>query len=245
MNWDPVDAWDGLRVGLESIPGLLPDTPKAILCVSAHWEDAPVAVEVGETPELVYDYYGFPEHTYQLTYPAPGQPEVAQRVCELLTDARIAVQPVSRGWDHGVFVPLKVAFPDADIPVVAMSLQGGLDPNTHLAIGSALAPLRDEGVVIIGSGSSFHNLQVWGSSGAAASESFDQWLHAVLPQPGPQRAEALMHWRQAPAAASAHPREEHLIPLHVAAGAAADEQGRAFLAEPVAGMDMSCWIFGG
>lgn len=244
MDWDPADTWDGLRAGLESIRTLLPSPPRAIVCITAHWEEAPIAVEVGERPELVFDYYGFPPHTYELTYPAPGDPALAARVLDLLTGAGLAAQPAGRGWDHGVFVPLKVAYPEAEIPLVAVSLQAGLDPAAHLAMGAALAPLRDEGVLLIGSGSSFHNLRAWGPVGAASAKEFDDWLQDVLPAGGERRARELRDWSATPGARVAHPREEHLLPLHVVAGAAGDEPGRAFLDEPVMGMQMSCWIFG-
>lgn len=244
MEWRPADAWDGLRAGLESVPDLLPEPPKAILVVSAHWEDQPVSIEAAASPELVFDYYGFPPHTYRLSYPAPGDPALAERVRSLLDGAGIAARTVQRGWDHGVFIPLMVSHPDADVPVVAMSLQGGLDPAAHVAMGRALAPLRDEGVLIVGSGSSYHNLSGGGPAAKQAATDFDRWLHEVLPTPGPAREKALADWAGAPGGQYAHPREEHLIPLHVAAGAGADDPGRAFFAEPVLGVEMSCWVFG-
>lgn len=245
MEWEPADAWDGLRAALESVPMLLPGTPKAIVVITAHWEDRPVAVEAGERPELIYDYHGFPPHTYELTYPAPGDPELGARVRDLLTGSGIAAQLTERGWDHGVFVPLKVAFPGADVPVVAISLQAGLDPDTHLRMGAALAPLRDEGVLILGSGSSFHNLRAVGSRGVAASIEFQDWLHHALTPSGEHRAEALRQWAYAPSGRMAHPREEHLLPVHVVVGAAAHERGREFFDAPVLGNATSCWIFGG
>ncbi|MGJ3507803.1 DODA-type extradiol aromatic ring-opening family dioxygenase [Enemella sp. A6] len=244
MDWNPADAWDGLRAGLESIPELLPEPARAILVVSAHWETDPVSIEVGARPDLVFDYYGFPPHTYELTYPAPGDPELAERARTLLDDAGIAARTTSRGWDHGVFVPLLVAYPEADVPVVAMSLRADLDPGAHLDLGRALTPLRDEGVLIIGSGSSYHNLSGGGPAAKEAATGFDQWLHQVLPTPGHDRDRALRDWAGAPGGRFAHPREEHLIPLHVAAGAAENDAGRAFFAEPVLGVEMSCWVFG-
>lgn len=241
MEWQPADAWDGLRAALETLPRLCPESPRAILVVSAHWESTPVAVEIGASPELVFDYYGFPEHTYQLTYPAAGSPDVAQRALALLSAAGVPSEGVERGWDHGVFIPLKVSHPDASVPVVAMSLQAGLDPAAHLAIGAALAPLRDEGVMIIGSGSSYHNLS--GTGGADVAAEFDEWLYEVLPEAS-GRAAALVDWAAAPGGRRSHPREEHLLPLHVAVGAAADESGRAFFSDAVMGAPMSCWVFG-
>lgn len=245
MDWSPADAWDGLRAALESVPSLLPAPPTAIVCVTAHWEDAPVAVEAGERPELVFDYYGFPPHTYELTYPAPGDPTLAAQVVDLLAESGIPAAAGTRGWDHGVFIPLKVAFPDADIPIVAVSLEAGLDPEAHLQMGEALAPLRDQGVLIVGSGSSFHNLRAGGPRAAAEAREFDDWLHHALTLTGNHRAEMLRDWAFAPGGRFAHPREEHLLPVHVVAGAAGADRGRAFFAEPVLGMAMSCWIFGG
>lgn len=241
---EPAEPWNGLRAGLESVRGLLPETPKAIVCVTAHWEERPVAIEVGERPPLVFDYYGFPPHTYELTYPAPGEPAVAARVQELLAGAGIDAGLTERGWDHGVFIPLKVAFPDADVPVVAVSLQAGLQPDSHLQIGAALASLRDEGVLIVGSGSSFHNLRAWGPRAADESVEFNDWLHHALTLGGEHRAAMLREWAFAPSGRVAHPREEHLLPAHVAAGAAGTDRGRPFFDEPVMGMAMSCWIFG-
>lgn len=245
MDWEPVDPWVGLRHALESVPGLATGEITAIVCITAHWEATPVEVEVGERPPLVYDYYGFPPHTYELTYPAPGDPALAGRVLELLNEAGINATATERGWDHGVFVPLKVAFPDADIPLVAVSLQTDLDPAAHLRMGAALAPLRTQGVLLVASGSSFHNLRVWREAEAGPGIEFEGWLQQVLPTTGAERAEALVGWEQAPGARFAHPREEHLIPLMVAAGAASDEPGRAFFSGSAFGPPLSCWIFGG
>lgn len=244
MEWDPPETWDGLRAALESVPALLPGPPRAIVCVTGHWEADPVAVETAERPPLVYDYSGFPPHTYELTYPAPGSPELAARVVGLLDRAGVPARGAERGWDHGVFVPLKVAFPDADVPLVAVSLRADLDPGTHLRMGQALAPLRDDGVLIVGSGSSYHNLRAWGPTGTDAGIAFEAWLQDVLPRSGADRAEALTGWLDAPSARIAHPREEHLIPLMVAAGAAGDEPGRAFFSGAALGPPLSCWVFG-
>lgn len=241
MDWDPPDAWDDLREALESIAPSLPSTPAAVLVVTAHWEADPVTLASGERPGLVYDYGGFPPHTYELTFPAPGAPQVAVRAAELLGAAGIEhrLDP-DHGWDHGVFIPLKVMFPDADVPVVAMSLHRGLDPADHLAIGRALAPLRDEGVLIVGSGSSFHNFAHFGSPLAGP---FDDWLNEVVRSPASVRDEALTHWQDGPHARIAHGREEHLIPLMVAAGAADDRPARPLFRGTVLDTPMSCWFF--
>lgn len=217
---DPQGVWSGMGRHLASMPSLLPQPPRAILLVTSHWETAGFAVTGGERPGLIYDYYGFPPHTYELTYPAPGAPDLARRVADLMQAAALSARVDSEhGWDHGVFVPLKVAFPDADIPVVALSLDQGLDPALHLAAGKALAPLRDDNVLIIGSGMSYHNLRAMGDPRAAAhSDRFDAWLQQAMAQSGPDRAAALRDWHKAPSACESHPREEHLLPLMVVAG---------------------------
>lgn len=241
MDWDPPGAWDDLREALESIGPSLPRTPRAILVVTAHWEADPVTIASGERPSLIYDYGGFPPHTYELTYPAPGAPDVAARAAALLDAAGIGNRlDDDHGWDHGVFIPLKVMFPDADVPVVAMSLHRSLDAADHIALGRALAPLRDEDVLIVGSGSSFHNFAHFGSP---LSEPFDAWLNEVVRTPAAARAAALSRWEEGPHARIAHGREEHLIPLMVAVGAADDVPARPLFRGPVMNTAMSCWFF--
>src|SRR5690606_11183733 len=150
-----------LRAALAAIPAALPQAPRAVLAVSGHWEEPEVAVTAHSAPPMLYDYYGFPPHTYEVTYPAPGDPALARRVQELLGhagfDARLDAE---RGYDHGAFVPLAVMYPRADVPVIQLSLHSSLDPETHLRMGLALAPLRGEGVLIVGSGMSYHNLRL-------------------------------------------------------------------------------------
>jgi aromatic ring-opening dioxygenase catalytic subunit (LigB family) len=206
---------------LRAIPASLPEAPRAILLVSAHWETDGFAFTGAERPELIYDYYGFPPHTYELTYPAPGDPGLATRAAELLRGAGLkAGVDATRGWDHGVFVPLKVAFPDATIPIVEMSLDASLDPTLHLAAGAALVPLRDEGVLIIGSGMSYHNMRGFGDPRSLApSRAFDADLTATVTATPAERAVRFSSWDQMASARDIHPREEHLIPLLVAAGA--------------------------
>jgi aromatic ring-opening dioxygenase catalytic subunit (LigB family) len=218
---DPQGVWTHLADYLRGLPDSLPEKPSAILVVSGHWETKGFGFTGAENPPLLFDYYGFPPHTYQLRYDAPGSPDLARRAAGLLTEAGFtaAIDPV-RGWDHGVFVPLKVAFPDADIPVVEMSLDHSLDPALHMAAGRALAPLRDEGVLIVGSGMSFHNMRAYGDPRALpVSQAFDAWLTHAATAEAPARAQELAHWAEAPAGRMSHPREEHLIPLMVAAGA--------------------------
>lgn len=218
---DPRGTWTGMAAFLRELPALLPERPKAILICSGHWETKGFAFTGGANPELIFDYHGFPPHTYELTYPAPGDPVLAAKAEGLLITAGVtATLDVTRGLDHGVFVPLKVAFPDAGVPVVEMSTDAKLDPAEHLAAGRALAPLRDEGVLIVGAGMSFHNMRGYGrTSSTGRSHEFDAWLSGAATAEAPARSAALTRWAEAPSGRFAHPREEHLLPLMVAAGA--------------------------
>jgi aromatic ring-opening dioxygenase catalytic subunit (LigB family) len=200
---------------------MLPEPPAAILVVSAHWETKGFRITSGSRPTLIYDYYGFPPQTYSLRYDAPGAPDVARRAANLLREGELPVElDPEHGFDHGVFVPLMVAFPEAAIPIVEMSVEKGLDPKLHLAAGRALSGLRDEGVLILGSGMSFHNLEAFGDTQITSlSEAFDLWLTSVVMQPGHVRADRLAAWAEAPGSLAAHPTAEHLIPLMVAARA--------------------------
>ena len=219
---DPRGTWTGMEAYLRGLAASLPEPPRAILVVSGHWE-APAFAFTGAAshPGLIFDYYGFPPETYRLSWPAPGAPWLAERGAELLRAAGLpaAIDP-ERGFDHGVFVPLKVAFPAADVPVVQMALHASLDPALHLAAGEALAPLRDEGVLILGSGMSFHNLRAMGDPRVGEpSQQFDRWLTATAEAGPAERAARLARWSDAPWVRLCHPREEHLLPLMVAAGA--------------------------
>ena len=227
---------------LASVDSLLPATPSAIMVVSAHWE-APVAtVTSGAHPELIFDYFGFPPETYQLTYAAPGSPALAASAADLLRGADIDVRvDPAYGWDHGVFIPLKVMYPEADIPVVAMSLRAGLDPGHHTDIGAALRPLRDEGVLIVGSGMSYHNLRVMDDE--AASTEFHRWLDAALHGDADHRRQALSTWMTAPSARASHPREEHLLPLMVASGSGGDESATKLWAGRFGSTPVGAWAF--
>jgi aromatic ring-opening dioxygenase catalytic subunit (LigB family) len=216
-----------LRGYLEALPGAVGERPRAVLCVTAHWEEAVPTVSAAERPGMLYDYYGFPEAAYRVTWPAPGAPWLAARAQALLGAAGLpsAADP-TRGYDHGTFVPLKVAWPGADVPCVQLSLVRGLDPALHLRVGRALAALRDEGVLVVGSGSSFHNLRAFGSrAGIDASEAFDAWLGRTVTADPEARDAALARWAEAPGARVSHPREEHLLPLHVIAGLAGSDRG--------------------
>jgi aromatic ring-opening dioxygenase catalytic subunit (LigB family) len=218
-------AYAKLEASLVDIPRQVGARPKAVLVVTSHWESEDFAVSSGAAPGMIYDYGGFPPHTYQIHYPAPGQPQLAERVAQLLRDAGQPVRlDAERGFDHGTFSMLAPVYPQADMPVVQLSIRSGYDPATHLAAGRALAPLRDEGVLILGSGLSFHNLRQFGPGGALASHAFDAWLQHVLLELAPSdREQALLHWAEAPYARMAHPREDHLVPLWVALGAAEQE----------------------
>ncbi len=205
-----------------------PSRPAALLLVSAHWEEPQPTVMTSSQPPMLYDYGGFPPETYELQWPAPGAPEVALRTRELLEAAGIATgSDGERGFDHGVFVPTMLGWPDADVPTFQLSLERGLDPRRHLAIGRALAPLRDEGVFIIGSGMSYHNMRgFFGPVPTVTDDSarFDAWLAEAATAEPDARDTALGEWEQAPAARACHPREEHLLPLMVIAGAGGDDE---------------------
>ena len=222
----------------------LPERPRAVLIVSAHWEEAQPTVSVAPQPGMLFDYYGFPPHTYELNYPAAGSPALAAKVKGLLEEAGIACSTdASRGFDHGVFVPMLMIDPNADLPVVMLSLRKDLDPARHLAIGQALASLRDEGVLIIGSGSSFHNLRTYFNGAPEEAAEFDRWLTETA-ESAAGRERRLTEWAQAPSAKACHPREEHLLPLMVAAGAAQGEAGRRVFHDLIGGKPMSGYSFG-
>lgn len=237
-----------LEASLQAMPQELGVTPQAILMISGHWEASTLTVMSGEWPPMIYDYSGFPAHTYQIQYAAPGSPQVAYRVQALLVQAGFPVQldPL-RGFDHGAFVPLAVAYPEANIPVVQLSMRADYDPAAHLAIGRALAPLRQEGVLIIGSGLSYHNLRQMGPQAKVPSHEFDAWLtQVVCGSTGAARNQSLVNWSQAPSARRAHPREDHLVPLFVAVGAAEAELGDRVYHEDAAfgGVAVSSFRFG-
>jgi aromatic ring-opening dioxygenase catalytic subunit (LigB family) len=202
--------------------------PAAILLISAHWEERVPMLTGGAQPPLIYDYYGFPEASYRITYPCPGAPALARAVQRALREAGFDAElDEQRGFDHGLFVPLKLMYPEADIPCVQLSLLQSLDPAEHLRLGAALAGLDNEGLLVIGSGFSFHNLRAFFGPDSAESrsqnEAFEHWLIETCADPDlgeDERARRLRHWAQAPFARYCHPREEHLLPLHVCYGMA-------------------------
>lgn len=198
--------------------------PKAILSVSAHWEAKPLAIGATRAIPLVYDFYGFPARYYEMTYPSPGAPKLAGRVREVLRERSLAfVDDETRGLDHGTYVPLMSMYPAADIPVLQVSLPG-LDPKDVHAFGRALAPLRDEGVLIAGSGFLTHNMRALGERTTPAwATEFDAWCAEVIMK---RDVDALLDFkRRAPSARLAHPREEHFVPVIASAAAAIDHGG--------------------
>jgi aromatic ring-opening dioxygenase catalytic subunit (LigB family) len=242
----PRDEVERLKEYLRSVRALPARPPRALLVVSAHWEEKVPTVMTSPRPPMLYDYYGFPPESYQITWPAPGDPSLATRVAGLLEAAGFgtAADP-ARGFDHGTFVPLKVTYPDADVPAIQLSLKRGLDPAEHIALGRALAPLRDEGIFIVGSGMTFHNLRAFGDPRAVAhSEAFDGWLRDVMSRAPEDRNRGLTEWAAAPSARIAHPREEHLIPLLVASGAAGDDRATLAYNGTFSGTRLSAYHFG-
>lgn len=201
--------------------------PELIIIVSAHWEESIPTILSGSSPELYFDYYNFPAEAYQITYPAKGAPEWAQKIEHLLSRDNIECRLDRwRGFDHGVFVPLKLMFPKADIPCLQISLMADLTANAHIRLGEALQALKTENVLILGSGFSFHNMKCFGKPGEdLKNEAFDHWLRETLLSESLMYREKhlrLSQWDQAPYARYCHPREEHLLPLHVCFGAAGD-----------------------
>jgi len=201
--------------------------PAAILVVSAHWETSVVSITHGARPSLIYDYFGFPQHAYAIQYPVPGAPALAEAVCSRLDAHGIRAQlDEARGFDHGVYIPLLLMYPQADIPCVQLSLAASLDAGEHLSIGAALADLHREQVLIIGSGFSFHNMRAFAEEPTAATQAmnaaFQAWLADTCSSTTISEAERtarLISWESAPHARYCHPREEHLLPLHVCYGA--------------------------
>ncbi|XP_042521251.1 extradiol ring-cleavage dioxygenase [Macadamia integrifolia] len=205
---------------------VFPERPKSILIISGHWEtDKPAVNVISGNHDTIYDFYGFPEPMYKLKYPAPGAPELAKRVKELLIGGgfKHVEEDRARGLDHGAWVPLMLMYPKADIPVCQLSVQTGKDGTYHYNMGKALAPLREEGVLIIGSGSATHNLRTLrldGNSVASWALEFDTWLKESLLN---GRHEDVNHYeKKTPHAKMAHPRPDHFYPLHVALGAAGE-----------------------
>ncbi|GGC11079.1 dioxygenase [Marinobacterium zhoushanense] len=221
--------------------------PSAILVISAHWEEAVPTLTSGVAPGLIYDYYGFPPESYQIQYPSPGEPALAQQVYEALQGAGISARlDEQRGYDHGMFVPLKIMYPQADIPCVQLSLVNNLDAETHLRIGRALQALDYDNLLVIGSGFSFHNMRAFFAPDTpdirARNQAFEEWLLDTCANPEldeAERSRRFIEWEQAPYARFCHPREEHLLPLHVCygmAGRPSDEYREATILRKKSGL---------
>ncbi|HKE87260.1 MAG TPA: class III extradiol ring-cleavage dioxygenase [Vicinamibacterales bacterium] len=238
-----VDRLAGYLRSVRDVPSI---PPKALLVVSAHWEEPVPTVMTSAHPPILYDYFGFPPESYEITWPAPGSPDLASRVRERLEAAKIpSGADEARGFDHGTFIPLKLTYPDADVPAIQLSLQRGLNPADHIAIGHALRPLRDEGIFIIASGMTFHNLRAFRDPRAApVSEAFDEWLRDTMTREPDERNQRLTQWSSAPAARAAHPREEHLLPLMVASGAAGEDRAVVAFNDTFTGIRLSAYHFG-
>ncbi|OAF07378.1 DODA-type extradiol aromatic ring-opening family dioxygenase [Bradyrhizobium neotropicale] len=230
MDDDMRQRFDQLEASLLSIRNEWGEAARAVLIVSGHWETTEFCVSSAAHPGMVFDYYGFPEHLYHIKYDAPGSPELAMRTRAMLQAGGVACESdAERGFDHGTFSLMKPLCPSGELPIVQLSIKQDLDSQAHLSVGRLLAPLRDEGVVIIGSGSSFHNLGLRGPAAIEPSRQFDDWLQqTLLATSTAERRRRVAAWKLAPNARIAHPREDHLIPLMVALGAA-DEEAAALV----------------
>lgn len=215
--------------------------PEAILVISAHWEEGSATLTGALRPPMFYDYYGFPDKAYEITYPAPGSPDRAKRIADLLQKSTIPsrIDP-ERGFDHGLFIPLKLMYPQADIPALQLSLVRGLNPAAHIILGKALRELMHENILVIGSGFSFHNMSAFSWQGIhapdSANDAFQNWLIETCSGPMLQaeREERLIRWENATAARYCHPREEHLLPLHICLGMA-DKPGKVIFDNQIMG----------
>jgi 4,5-DOPA dioxygenase extradiol len=201
--------------------------PDVILVVSAHWEEGVVTLQGARNPAMLYDYYGFPPEAYEIAYPAPGDPDLAKRITDILDAHGIrAAVDHERGYDHGLFIPLKMMYPNADIPCLQISLLQGLDSKAHLELGKTISSLVTENMLVVGSGFSFHNLRAFTfgakESADARNDAFQDWLIEVCTgnMNREERERLLVEWERAPSARYCHPREEHLLPLHVCMGMA-------------------------
>lgn len=248
MDWNPPDTWQRMGDYLRSLLATLPQRPRGIVLVSAHWLADAFTVTGHPQPSLLYDYSGFPAHTYDLDYPAAGDPALAAEVVDRLQAAGLPANvDADRGFDHGVFIPMKLVAPKADIPIVQLSLSNTLDADLHLRAGAALADLRDAGIWIVGSGMSFHNMRGYGNPAfAPVSDTFDHWLTDAVQAEPARRNILLREWETAPAARLSHPprAEEHLLPLHVIAGAAGDATGHKTFSDRVLHTTISAFQFG-
>jgi len=236
-----------LREHFRQVSSSIPK-PKAILIVSAHWEEALPTVQTGENPNLFFDYGGFPPETYKYKYAAPGAIDIAERIQICFKERGIKYNTNSkRGYDHGMFVPLMLMYPDADIPCVQLSIINNLDPAAHIQLGHAIGALRKEGVLILGSGMTYHNMRTWsGEDVKKWSKTFDDWLFQSCVQLDQQKREmALKQWSSTKFARDCHPREEHFVPLLVCVGAAApDAKGKRIYSGCLGDAQISSFQFG-
>lgn len=224
--------------------------PDAIIVLSAHWEERQATVTAAANPQLIYDYSGFPEESYAIQYPASGDPLLAKKIASLLkTNGLPAVLDAQRGFDHGLFIPLKIMYPAADIPCVQVSLLKNLDALAHINLGEALAELKNENVLLLGSGLSFHNMQAFFGRAPTQvhemNQAFENWLIETCSSTAlseKERKQRLINWAQAPHARYCHPREEHLLPLQVCYGVAQTHCKETFELE-VLGVKASCYLW--
>nr|WP_319495388.1 class III extradiol ring-cleavage dioxygenase [uncultured Desulfobacter sp.] len=241
---------------LKELAATLPK-PEAVVVISAHWESDPPMATSHPAPELIYDYYGFPEEAYRIQYPAAGHPELAAKAVALLNDVGITAKADRwRGFDHGVYIPLTLMLPNADVPCIQISLVKGLDAEKHLLMGQALTPLLKENIWLLGSGFSFHNMRGFDLQAGPDSPSvpdpqnraFQDWLKATCANetmsPEQQR-QKLLNWEDAPAARHCHPREEHLLPLMVCAGAAGYRPAHKVFDVKILGRSSVCFFWPG
>jgi len=220
-------GYENMNPFLRDFSATIPE-PEAIVVISAHWEESVISITAHKNPPMLFDYFGFPPESYEYNYPAPGRPRLASRIQSMLDTAGIAARlDYERGFDHGVFIPLMLMYPQANIPCIQISLSSSLDAAIHVELGKALAPLKKENLLILGSGFSFHNMQAMISkAGDAVDEKnreFEDWLAKTCSDPDleiNEREQNLIEWDRAPHARYCHPREEHLLPLQVCFGIA-------------------------
>lgn len=245
---------DAMTAFLKELAIMLPE-PEAVVVISAHWESAPVMVTSHPEPELIYDYYGFPKQSYEIRYPAAGHPDLALKAVALLKEAGIKAEADDkRGFDHGVYIPLTLMLPNANVPCIQISLSKGLDAQSHLLMGQALRPLLKENIWLIGSGFSFHNMRGFDLQAGPSSpsvpdpknSSFQHWLKkkcADEKNSPEQQRQDLLNWEHAPAARHCHPREEHLLPLMVCAGAAGYRPAHKVFDVKIMGRNSVCFFW--
>jgi 4,5-DOPA dioxygenase extradiol len=211
------------------------EKPEAVIVISAHWEEEVPSIIGGKNTSLFYDYYGFPKDAYDLNYPVSGDPELVKKIGKLFTkrDMKVKVD-FERGFDHGCFIPMMLMYPKADIPIIQISLVKGLDPKVNIELGKVLAPLKEENILIIGSGFSFHNMTAFNMNGMnnkdEKNDKFQDWIidTCISDYSEEKREKKLLEWEAAPNARYCHPREEHLLPLHVCYGVAEDKGTKIF-----------------